>query len=138
MDIGSYAFAFISCEFDEQNDIGGVELPHTPEDPGGGHQHPAFHRHPRIDQRRRIAADEHKQVGGAAEAEIAHRQRVDDIVRDMVEEQKPVRDAEQQRNPEIAIRRGDLGIFCRIHRKQKSPARETRSPIYKGTHTQSE
>ena len=66
---------------------------------------------------------------GATEAEIADGQRADDIVRYMVEKQKPVRDAKQQRDPEIAIGLRDLGVCCRSHLKLKSAARENESPI---------
>ena len=94
----------------EQDDIGGVKLPQPLEDAGCRHDEPALQHHPSIEDRGRIAADKHEQVGGAAESEIAHGQQADRIVRDVIQKEKPGRDTKQQTESEIAVARGELGL----------------------------
>ena len=94
----------------EQDNIGGVKLPQPLEDSGCRHDEAALQHHPSIEDRGRITADEHEQVGGAAEPEIAHGQQADRIVRDVVQKKKPGRDTKQETESEIAVARGELGL----------------------------
>ena len=87
---------------DEQHDVGSVELPEAPEDSRRRHHEPAFACHSSEVERSGVACDEHEEIGGAAEAEIADRQQIDDVVRDMVEENEPVCDPARQSDPAIA------------------------------------
>ncbi|MGY3464282.1 hypothetical protein ACVW0I_001153 [Bradyrhizobium sp. LM6.11] len=64
-----------------------------------------------------IAGHEHEQICGAAEAEVSQRQQVDDIVRDVVDENRPVGDAERQIEPGVVIECGEVRLDGRFHRK---------------------
>lgn len=99
----------------EQHDVSRVELPDALEDAGCSHDVSALDGDSGVDNGCGIAGDEDEQIGRAAEAEIAQGQRADRVVGDVVQEQKPVRDAEQQGNPEIAIACRDLGLDRWIH-----------------------
>ena len=94
----------------EQDDIGGVKLPQPLEDTGCRHDEPALQHHPSIEDRGGVTADEHEQVGGAAESEVAHGQLADRIVRDVIQKEKPGRDTKQETESEIAVARSELSL----------------------------
>src|SRR6185369_4627991 len=104
----------ISDEVDidhKQNDIGDVKLPQPFENAGCRHDETALQHHPSIEDRGRIAADKHEQISGAAESEIPHGQQTDRVVRDVIQEEKPGRETKQQIESEIAVARGELGLY---------------------------
>ena len=94
----------------KQHDIGSVKLPQPLEDTGCGHDEAALQHHLSIKNGSGITSDEHEQVGGAAESEIPDGQQADCVMWDVIQKEKPGRDAEQETEPEIAIARGDLGL----------------------------
>ena len=85
-------------------------MPQPLEDAGCRHDEAPLQHHPSIEDRGGIAADEHEQVGGAAESEIAHGQQADRIVRDVIQKEKPGRDAKQETESEIAVARSELSL----------------------------
>ncbi|MFK4663974.1 hypothetical protein ABIF76_004828 [Bradyrhizobium ottawaense] len=99
----------------EQHDIGGVEPPDAAEDARRRHEVAPFKRHPAVDDGDAIADDEHEQVSRAAEAEIAQRQQVDDVVWDMVDENRPVGDTERQIQPGVVMECGEVRLNGRFH-----------------------
>src|SRR5205085_7256842 len=80
----------------EQDDVSDVELPHALEQPGGADDKTALDHHPGIDERRRVPGNKDEQVRGVTKTVIAGGDPVHHIVRDVVEKDRPVRDAAKQ------------------------------------------
>src|SRR5438034_854751 len=90
----------LARDISDQVDIGGVKLPQALENTGRRHDETAFQHHLSIEDRGRVAADEHEQVDGAAEPEISHGQQADRIVRYVIQKKKPGRDTKQETESE--------------------------------------
>ena len=85
-------------------------MPQPLEDTGCGHDEAAVQYHLSIEDGGGVAADEHEQVGGAAESEVAHGQQADRIVRNVIQKEKPGRDTKQETESKIAVARGELSL----------------------------
>ena len=92
------------------DDVGRIKLPQTLENASCRHDETAFQHHLSVEDRGNIATDEYEQVGRAAETEIPQRQQTDCVVRDVIQKQKPGRDAEQKTEPEIAVACGNHSL----------------------------
>ncbi len=99
----------------EQHDIGGIEPPDAAEDARRRDDIAALQRHLAVNDGDAIAHHEHEQISGAAEAEVSQRQKVDDIVRDVVDENRPVGDAERQIEPGVVMECGEVRFDGRFH-----------------------
>ena len=86
----------------EQDDVGDIELPDALGQPRGADDEAAFQHHPGIDEGGGIAGNENEQVGGVAEPVIAGGDPVHDVVGDVVQVDRPVRDPAKQVEPEVA------------------------------------
>src|SRR5204863_2029408 len=91
---------------DEQENVRDVELPHALEQLGGADQEAALEHHLRVDEGGGVAGDEDEQVGCVAEAVIARRHPGDDVMRNVVKEDRPVGDTPEQVQAQIAATRG--------------------------------
>ena len=81
-----------------------VELPDASENARAAHQQPALAHSTTINQRGRVARDEHEYLGGVAEAEITDRERIDNVGGDVVDEDQPKRQAAKEIEPKVALR----------------------------------
>ena len=86
---------------DEQDDVRDIELPDALGEAGGADDKAAIDHHPRVDEGGGIARDEHEQVGGVGKPVVPGRDPVDDVVGDVVQKDRPVRDPAKQVEPEI-------------------------------------
>ena len=90
--------------------MGDIELPDALGQPRGADDEAAVQHHPGIDKGGGIAGDENEQVGGVAEAVIAGRDPVHDVVGNMIQIDRPVRDPAKQVEPEVASFFGQGGV----------------------------
>ena len=88
----------------EQKNVSHVELPDPLEDTRTCHDKAALAHRAAIDERGGIAGNEDEQLGCVAKPIIAKRERVDDIGRDMVEEDEPKREAAEKIEPHVTLR----------------------------------
>jgi hypothetical protein len=95
---------------DEQHEIGGIELPRAPEYPGGSYDDAALAHHLREGGESHVAGNEDEQIRGTAESVIPGRDQVHHIVGDVIEKDRPVRDAEKKMQAQIAIVGRKLGV----------------------------
>ena len=79
-----------------------IELPDPLGQAGGADDEAAFQHHPGIDEGGGITRNENEQIGGVAEAIISRGDPVHDIVGNVIQENRPVRDPAKQVEPEIA------------------------------------
>ena len=86
----------------EQDDVGDIELPDALGQPRGADDEAAFQHHAGIDEGGGIAGNENEQVGGVAKPVIAGGDPVHDVVRDVIQVDRPVRDPAKQVEPEVA------------------------------------
>ncbi len=86
----------------EQDDVGDVELPDPLGQACGADEEAAFDHHPGVDERGGIAGNENEEVGGVAETVIPRGDPVHDVVGNVVQKNRPVRDPAKQVEPEIA------------------------------------
>ena len=82
--------------------MGDVELPDPLGQAGGADDEAAFEHHPGVDEGGGVAGNEDEQVGGVAEAVIPRGDPVHDVVGDVVQKDRPVRDPAKQVEPQIA------------------------------------
>ena len=94
----------------EQDDMGDIELPDPLGQARGADDEAAVEHHPRIDEGGGVAGDEDEEVGGVREAVIPRRDPVHDVVGDVVEIDRPVRDTAEQVKPEVASFVGQDGV----------------------------
>ncbi|MGY4487942.1 hypothetical protein ACVWWR_007133 [Bradyrhizobium sp. LM3.2] len=94
----------------EQDDVCDVELPDPLGQPRGADEKATLKHHPGIDEGGGVAGDEDEQVGGVGKAVIAGGDPVHHIVGDMVEKDRPVRDAAKQVEPEVTALFGERGV----------------------------
>ena len=73
-----------------------------------------------VDEGRRVAGDEDEDLGRVGEAVIADRHPVDDVRRDMVDENQPEREAAKQVEPQVVVRLERLGS-CTLSVASRSP-----------------
>src|SRR5262249_46132334 len=102
----------------EQHDIGGIESPGSTEEARRRDNVAALYRHPAVDHGDTITHHEYEEISSTAEAEVSQRQQVDDVVRDMVDEDRPVGDTERQIQPRVALEGGEVCLDGRFHRKK--------------------
>jgi hypothetical protein len=86
----------------EQDDMGDIELPDPLGQPSRADDEAAFQHHPGIDEGGGVAGNEDEQVGGVTEPVIAGGDPVHDVVGNVVEVDRPVRDPAKQVEPEVA------------------------------------
>jgi hypothetical protein len=97
-------------EKQKQENMGDVELPGALQQAlGGGEELPAGHRRT-VDEAGGVSGNEHKELGGVAEAKIAQRQPADDVVGNVIEENHPLSDAPHQIKPQIPLGRAQETI----------------------------
>ena len=89
--------------------MGDVELPDALGEAGGADDKAALQHHPGIDERRGVPRNEDEQIRGIAEAVIPGCDPVHDVVGDVIQVDRPVRDAAKQIEPEIASL---FGQYC--------------------------
>ena len=95
----------------EQDDVGDIELPDPLGQPGGADDEAAFEHHPGVDKGGGIAGDENEQIGGVAEAVIPCRHPVHDIVGNVIQKDRPVRDPAKQVEPEVTSFFGEVALL---------------------------
>jgi hypothetical protein len=111
----------------EQDDMGDVELPDALGQPGRADDEAALQHHPGVDERGSIAGNEDEQVGGVAEAVIPRGDPIHHIIGDMIEIDRPVRDAAKQVEPEVASLFGQGGVDFHGSRFEVMLSRRPRS-----------
>jgi hypothetical protein len=87
-----------------------IELPHPLHQLCCADQEAALQHHLRVDERCGVAGDEDEQVGRVAEAVVAGRHPGDDVVRNVVEEDRPVGDPAKQVQAQIAATGRENGL----------------------------
>ncbi len=90
--------------------MGDVELPDALGEPRGADDEAALQHHPGVDEGGGIAGNENEQIGGVAETVIAGGDPVHDVVGDVIQVDRPVRDAAKQVEPEVASFFGQGGV----------------------------
>jgi len=95
----------------EQDDMGDIELPDALGQPGGADDEAAVQHHPRIDEGGGVSGNENEQVGGVAEPVIAGGDPVHDIVWNVIQIDRPVRDPAKQVEPEVASFSGRVALI---------------------------
>jgi len=95
---------------DEQDDVGGVELPRALEDTGCSDQGAAFQHDFCENGRCGVARNEDEQIRRPAEAIVSGRDQVHRIVGNMIEKQETVRDPQEQIRPEVLVVGGEIGF----------------------------
>jgi hypothetical protein len=101
----------------EQDHIRSVELPDPPENPRRPDNEAALQYHFRVDERRGIAGYEDEQIRGAAESVIPQRDPAHDIVWDVIQKDEPVRQSQNQVEPNIMTFRRRGGVSVRGNRR---------------------
>ena len=87
---------------DEQQNVRDVELPDALQEPRRADQEAALQHDLGVHKRGGVAGDEDEQVRGVAEAVVADRQPVHDVVRNVIEEDPPVGDSPEQIEAKVA------------------------------------
>lgn len=95
---------------DEQYEVGRIELPRALEYPGRPDDDAALGHHLREVGESGVAGNEDEQIRSAAESVIPGRDQVHHIVGDVIEKDRPVRDAEKKMQAQIAIVGRKLGV----------------------------
>lgn len=94
----------------EQHQIGGIELPRALEYPRRSDDDAALGHHRREVGESRVTGNEDEQIRGAAESVVPGRDQVHHIVGDVVEKDRPVRDAQKKMKAQVAIAGRKLGV----------------------------
>ena len=89
----------------EQQDVGGIDLPHAPQQPRCSEDEAALEHSSAEDERRGVAGNEHEQIGAVAEAVVSERKPGQHAGGDMAKEHQPVGEAAEQVQPQIPLRR---------------------------------
>ena len=95
---------------DEQQYVRDIELPNAFQEFCGTDNEAAFEHDARIDERGGVARNEHEQIGGVAEAIVSAGEPVHDVVRNMVDEDDPVREAPEEVEAQVAPAGGKHGF----------------------------
>ncbi len=93
----------------KQHDERRIELPGALEHPRRADDGAALEHDRRVGERRAITDDENEYVGGAAQAKMARRDPAHHVVRDVVQENEPVRETKEEIEPRIARMAGEGG-----------------------------
>ena len=90
--------------------MGDIELPDPLGQAGGADDEAAFEHHSGIDKGGGISRNENEQIGRVAEAVISRGDPVHDIVGNVIQKNRPVRDPAKQVEAEIASFGGQGGV----------------------------
>src|SRR5262245_39260758 len=98
----------------EQQNVGGVDLPHTPQQPRCSKDEAALEHSSAEDERRGVAGNEHEQIGTVAEAVVSERKPGQYAGGDVAEEHQPIGETAKQVQPQIPLRswKYELDLHC--------------------------
>ena len=102
---------------DEQDKVGRIELPGPLKNSARSDHEAAVHHHAAEQQGRAIAGGKREQIHRAAEAEIAHGEKIHHVMRDVVDQHEPVGETTHKIDPQIAAMRGNARLYRRLHEK---------------------